>query len=47
MICSINGTEISSLASLRALVAKLETGDPVVVQVQCQETLKFIPFEIE
>ncbi len=47
VIYSINGTEISSLASLRAMVAEFETGDPVVVQVQRQETLRFITFEIE
>ncbi len=47
VIYAINGKEISSLASLRARLAELQTGDPVVVQVQRQETLRFIAFEIE
>ena len=47
VICAINGKEITSLASLRSRLAELQTGDPVVVQVQRQETLRFIAFEIE
>jgi len=47
VIYAINGQEITSLASLRARLAELQTGDPVVVQVQRQETLRFIAFEIE
>jgi S1-C subfamily serine protease len=47
VIYAINGQEISSLASLRARLAELQTGDPVVVQVQRQENLRFITFEIE
>jgi len=47
VIYAINGHEISSLASLRARLAELQTGDPVVVQVQRRETLRFIAFEIE
>ncbi len=47
VIYSINDHEITSLASLRARLAELQTGDPVVVQVQRQETLRFIAFEIE
>ena len=47
VIYAINGKEITSLASLRSRLAELETGDPVVVQVQRQETLRFIAFEIE
>lgn len=47
VIYAINGKEITSLASLRARLAELQTGDPVVVQVQRQETLRFIAFEIE
>ena len=47
VIYAINAQEISSLASLRALLAELHTGDPVVVQVQRRETLRFIAFEIE
>ena len=47
VIFAINGKEITSLASLRSRLAELQTGDPVVVQVQRQETLRFIAFEIE
>ena len=47
VIYAINGKEITSLASLRARLAELQTGDPIVVQVQRQETLRFIAFEIE
>ena len=47
VIYAINGKEITSLASLRSRLAELGTGDPVVVQVQRQETLRFIAFEIE
>ena len=47
VIYSINGTEISSLESLRARVAELESGDSVVVQVQRGEALRLITFEIE
>ena len=47
VIYAINGQEISSLASLRARLAQLQTGDPIVVQVQRRETLRFIAFEIE
>ncbi len=47
VIYAINGKEITSLASLRSRLAELQTGDPVVVQVQRQETLRFISFEIE
>ncbi len=47
VIYAINGKEVTSLASLRSRLAELQTGDPVVVQVQRQETLRFIAFEIE
>ena len=47
VIYALNGKEITSLASLRSRLAELQTGDPVVVQVQRQETLRFIAFEIE
>ena len=47
VIYAINGKEITSLASLRSRLAELGTGDPVVVQVQRQETFRFIAFEIE
>jgi len=47
VIYAINGQEITSLATLRARLAELQAGDPVVVQVQRQETLRFIAFEIE
>jgi len=47
VIYSLNGQEVTSLASLRAQLAELQIGDPVVVQVQRQEALRFIVFEIE
>ncbi len=47
VIYAINGKEVTSLASLRSRLTELQTGDPVVVQVQRQETLRFIAFEIE
>ncbi len=47
VIYAINGQEITSLTTLRARLAGLQAGDPVVVQVQRQETLRFIAFEIE
>ena len=47
VIYAINGKEITSLASLRSRLAELQTGDPVVVQVQRQESLRFIALEID
>ena len=47
VIYSINGQEITSLATLRARLVEVQAGDPVVVQVQRQETRRFIAFEIE
>lgn len=47
VIYAINNHEIKSLASLRAQLAGMKTGDPAVLQIQRQGTLRFIAVQIE
>ena len=47
IIYEVNGKSITSLASLRAVLALLKRGDEVAVQVQRQGLLRFIPLVIE
>ena len=47
VIYSINGEEIKNLDNLRTQLAGLNSGDPVVFQVQRGDGLRFIAFELE
>jgi serine protease Do len=47
VIHAFNRTPVGSLAELRAAVASLKDGDPVVVQVERQGMLTLISFEID
>jgi serine protease Do len=46
LICELNGEPVREVAGLKAAIAKLHSGDPVVVQLQRQEQLMFIAFEM-
>ncbi len=46
LICALNGQEIRTFENLKAGIAKIKPGDPVVVQVQRQGQLMFISFEM-
>jgi len=47
VIHQINTTPIDNMATLRAAVAKLKTGDPVVLQVERSDGLSYVSFEME
>lgn len=47
VIHAVNRTPVHSLAELRAAVAGLKNGDPVVVQIERQEMFTYIAFEID
>jgi serine protease Do len=47
LIHAVNRTFVLSLADLRAAVADMKDGDPVVVQVERQGQLMFIAFELD
>jgi serine protease Do len=47
IIYVVNGKEVGSLAELKAAVAGLKDGDPVVVQLERQGLLMFVSFEID
>jgi len=47
VIHQINTTPIDSMDTLRAVVAKLKPGDPVVVQVERSDGLSYVSFEME
>jgi serine protease Do len=47
VIHAVNRTFVLSLADLRAAIADMKDGDPVVVQVERQGELMFIAFEID
>jgi len=47
VIHQLNTTPISSVAALRAAVGQLKTGDPVVLQVERDNGLMFVSFEME
>lgn len=46
VIYAVNRLPVSSLAELRAAVARLRTGDPVVVQVERQGELQYLVLEL-
>jgi serine protease Do len=47
VIHAVDRTPIMSLAELRAAVADLKDGDPVVVQIEREGNLEFVAFEID
>jgi serine protease Do len=47
VISSLNRTSIASVADLRAAVAQLKRGEPVVVRVERLRGFKFVTFEME
>ena len=47
VIFVVNGKEVGSLAELKAAVAGLKDGDPVVVQLERQGLLMFVSFEVD
>jgi serine protease Do len=47
VIHAINTTPISDMATLRATVQSLKTGDPVVIQVERSDGLTYLSFEME
>jgi serine protease Do len=47
IIYVVNGEEVGNLAELKARVAGLKDGDPVVVQLERQGLLMFVSFEID
>jgi serine protease Do len=46
LICELNGQPVRDIAGLKASIAKLGSGDPVVVQIQRQGELMFVAFEM-
>ena len=47
LIHSLNTTPVPDTATLRAAVANLKTGDPVVIQVERSDGLTYLSFEME
>lgn len=47
VIHQLNTTSIDSVASLRAAVDRLKTGDPVVLQIERDDGLMYVSFEME
>jgi serine protease Do len=47
VIHSLNTTDIASLDGLRAAVAKLKSGDPVVLLVERDNSLRYLSFDWE
>jgi S1-C subfamily serine protease len=47
VIHKVNTTDIASLEGLRATVTALKSGDPVVVQVERDGTLRYLSFDWE
>jgi serine protease Do len=46
LICELNGKAVRDISGLKAAIAKLHSGDPVVVQLQRQGQLIFVAFEM-
>jgi len=46
LICELNGQPVEDVVALKASIAKLNSGDPVVVQIQRQGQLMFVAFEM-
>jgi serine protease Do len=47
VIHALNATPVADMASLRAAVLNLKTGDPVVLQVERSDGLTYLSFEME
>lgn len=47
VIHAVNGTDVHTLAELKAAVVTLKDGDPVVVQLERQGLLMFVTFEVD
>jgi len=47
VIHALNTTPIPDMATLRAAVLNLKTGDPVVIQVERSDGLTYLSFEME
>ena len=47
VIHQLNTTSIDSVATLRSLLDALKTGDPVVLQIEREDGLKYVSFEME
>jgi S1-C subfamily serine protease len=47
VIHSLNTTDVASLEGLRAMVAKLKPGDPVVLMVERENQLHYLSFDWE
>ncbi len=47
VIHTLNTTPITDMATLRAAIGKLKTGDPVVLQVERSDGLTYLGFEME
>src|SRR5215467_7953722 len=47
VIHQLNTTPIDSMATLRSAIAALKTGDPVVLQVERDDGLSYVSFEME
>jgi len=47
VIHTVNTTPITDMATLRAVIAALKTGDPVVIQVERPDGLTYLSFEME
>ena len=47
VIHAVNNTPIDSLDTLRAAIGKLKAGDPVVLQVEREDGLMYVSFELE
>ncbi len=46
LIISLNGEAVPNVEALRALIAKLPSGSPVVLQIQREDQLRFIVLEL-
>jgi S1-C subfamily serine protease len=47
VIHALNATPVTDMATLRAAVLNLKTGDPVVLQVERSDGLTYLSFEME
>jgi serine protease Do len=45
LIRSVNGTEVQSVETLRSLLQKYKSGEPVVLQIERHGRLRFLSFE--
>ena len=47
IIHAINGTKVETLEGLRTVVGRLKPGDSVALQIERDEILMFVSFELE